>query len=92
MVAMMTAAVLMAAACSPLRAAMPQGPATTAASAAPPSATMPPDVAAGAQLEWLIAAMAQLPVSEAQARAHINAAVLEVVRHRIAQRVAARGQ
>jgi hypothetical protein len=75
----MTAAVLLAAACSSPRASTPHGPATTAASTAPPTAPIPTDAAARAQLEWLIAAMAQLPVSEAQARAHINAAVLEVV-------------
>jgi beta-lactamase class A len=79
LVALMTAAVLAGAACSSPSASTPQGPATPAAPTSAPTAAIPPDVAARAQLEWLIAAMAHLPVSEAQARVHINAAVLEVV-------------
>jgi beta-lactamase class A len=79
LVALMTAAVLVAAACSSPRASTPQGPATTAASTAAPTAAIPPNAAARAQLEWLVAAMAQLPVADADVRAHFNAAVLEVV-------------
>jgi Beta-lactamase enzyme family len=39
----------------------------------------PPDTSAGAQLGWLVAAMAHLPVSEADARAHVNAGCLAMI-------------
>jgi ORF 12 gene product N-terminal len=39
-------------------------------------AVIPPDTPAGAQLRWLIAAAAHLPLSGAQIRAHFDAAYL----------------
>jgi len=35
-------------------------------------AAVPPDTPAGAQLGWLIAAMAHLPISDAEVRAHFD--------------------
>jgi len=59
--ALITTLVLSAAACSSPRA---------------PTPVIPPDTPAGAQLRWLIAAMAHLPMSDAQVRAHFDAGVL----------------
>lgn len=70
LVVLMAAAVVLAAACSSPR------PATAAASAGPMKAVIPPDTPAGAQLRWLIAAAAHLPLSGAQIRAHFDAAYL----------------
>jgi beta-lactamase class A len=42
-------------------------------------AVIPPDTPAGAQLRWLIAAVAHLPMSDAQVRAHFDAAFLAQV-------------
>ena len=56
--------------------AAPAGPSATAASTGPAKTVVPPDTPAGAQLRWLIAAMAHLPMSDAQVRAHFDAAVL----------------
>jgi beta-lactamase class A len=67
---------LLAAACSSPGAA---GPATAPASAGPVRAVNPPDTPAGTQLRWLIAAMAHLPLSGAQVRAHFDAAFLAQV-------------
>ena len=59
--------------------AAPAGPATAAASTGPAKAVIPPDTPAGAQLRWLIAAVAHLPMSGAQVRAHFDAAFLAQV-------------
>jgi ORF 12 gene product N-terminal len=47
--------------------------------AAPAKAVVPPDTTAGVQLRWLIAAMARLPLSGAQLRAHFDTAFLAQV-------------
>ena len=73
LVVLMAAVVLLAAACSS------PGPATAAASTGPVKAVIPPDTPAGAQLRWLIAAVAHLPMSDAQVRAHFDAAFLAQV-------------
>ena len=73
---LMAAVVLLAAACS---SSAPAGPATAAASTEPAKAVIPPDTPAGAQLGWLIAAVAHLPMSGAQVRAHFDAAFLAQV-------------
>jgi beta-lactamase class A len=70
-VALSTAVVLLAGACGSPGASAPAGP---AAAAAPATAVAAPDTPAGAQLQWLIAAMARLPLSGAQVRAHFDAA------------------
>jgi beta-lactamase class A len=66
LVVLMAAVVLLAAACSS------PGPAT----AGPVKAVIPPGTPAGAQLRWLLAAVAHLPISGAQVRAHFDAAFL----------------
>ena len=70
------AVVLLAAACSSPGTPTPAGPTTAAASAGPAKAVIPPDTPAGAQLRWLIAAVAHLPMSDAQVHAHFDAAFL----------------
>jgi hypothetical protein len=65
---------LLASACSP--AGAPTGSATVAATTRPAEVVAPPDTAAGAQLRWLLAATAHLPVSDGQVRAHFDAAFL----------------
>jgi beta-lactamase class A len=60
----------LAAACS---SAGPPAPAGSA------KAVIPPDTPAGAQLRWLIAAVAHLPMSSGQVRAHFDAAFLAQV-------------
>ena len=67
---------LLASACSPAGAPTPAGSATVAATTRPAEVVAPPDTAAGAQLRWLLAATAQLPVSDSQVRAHFDAAFL----------------
>jgi hypothetical protein len=57
---------LMAAACSSPGASTPAGP-------------VPPDTPAGAQLRWLIGATADLPLSDAQVRAHVDDGYLAMV-------------
>jgi len=53
---------------------------TTAAPAASPVRTVPPPATpAGAQLRWLTAELARLPMSDAQVRAHFDAAFLAQV-------------
>ena len=79
LVVLMAAVVLQAAACSSPGATAPTGPATAAASAGPVKAVIPPDTPAGTQLRWLIAAMAHLPLSGAQVRAHFDGAFLAQV-------------
>ena len=76
LVALSAAVVLLAGACgSPVVSA----PGEPAAAAAPAKAVVPPDTTAGVQLGWLIAAMARLPLSGAQVRAHFDAAFLAQV-------------
>ena len=67
---------LLASACSPAGAPTPAGSATAAATTRPAKVVAPPDTAAGAQLRWLLAATAHLPVSDGQVRAHFDAAFL----------------
>jgi hypothetical protein len=67
---------LLASACSPAGAPTPAGSATVAATTRPAEVVAPPDTAAGAQLRWLLAATAHLPVSDGQVRAHFDAAFL----------------
>ena len=76
---LMAAVVLLAAACSSPGTPTPPGPTTATASAGPAKAVIPPDTPAGAQLRWLIAAVAHLPMSGAQVRAHFDAAFLAQV-------------
>jgi beta-lactamase class A len=57
----------------------PKGSATPAAPIAPAKLAIPPDTPAGAQLRWLIGAVAQLPVSGEQLQAHFDAAFLTQV-------------
>ena len=77
LVVLIAAVVLSAVACSSPGA--PAGPATSTASTGPAKAVIPPDTPAGAQLRWLIAAVAHLPMSDAQVRAHFDAAFLAQV-------------
>jgi beta-lactamase class A len=66
---------LLAAACSSANpSALPAASSTAVA-----KAVAPPDTQAGAQLRWLIAATAHLPMSDAQVRAHFDAAFLAQV-------------
>ena len=67
---------LLASACSPAGAPTSAGSATAAASTRPARVVAPPETAAGAQLRWLLAATAHLPVSDGQVRAHFDAAFL----------------
>src|SRR5580704_6385675 len=78
LVALIVAVVLVAAACSSPGAAAPVRSAA-AAPAGPAKAVIPPDTPAGAQLRWLIAAVAHLPMSGAQIRAHFDSAFLAQV-------------
>ena len=73
---LIAAVVLLAAACSSPGTPTPAGPTTASASAGPAKAVIPPDTPAGAQLRWLIAAVAHLPMSDAQVHAHFDAAFL----------------
>jgi Beta-lactamase enzyme family/ORF 12 gene product N-terminal len=73
---LMVAVGLLASACSPAGAPTPAGSATGAATTRPAKVVAPPDTAAGAQLRWLLAATAHLPVSDGQVRAHFDAAFL----------------
>jgi hypothetical protein len=75
---LMAAVVLLAAACSSAGTTS-VGPATAAASTGPAKAVIPPGTPAGTQLRWLIAAVAHLPMSGAQVRAHFDAAFLAQV-------------
>ena len=76
---LMAAVALLAGACSSPGTPTPPGPTTGAASARPAKAVIPPDTPAGAQLRWLIAAVAHLPMSGAQVRAHFDAPFLAQV-------------
>ena len=75
LVALSAAAVLLAGACGSPAASAPGGP----AAAAPAMAVVPPGTTAGVQLRWLMAAMARLPLSGAQVRAHFDTAFLAQV-------------
>jgi beta-lactamase family protein/uncharacterized protein len=72
------AAIALAAACTG-----PRKPAsateTTAAPTAPVKTVTPPATPAGAQLRWLTAELARLPMSDAQVRAHFDEAFLAQV-------------
>ena len=76
LVALSAAVVLLTGACGSPVVSAPAGP---AAAAAPAKVVVPPDTTAGVQLGWLIAAMARLPLSGAQVRAHFDAAFLAQV-------------
>jgi beta-lactamase class A len=76
---LIAAGALLATACTSPRAPAPAGPGTIAAPAGPAAAVVPPDAQTGAQLEWLIAATAHLPLSGGQVRAHFDAAFLAQV-------------
>lgn len=78
-VALVVAVALLVNASSSPRAAAPEGPAAASASPRPAAAAIPPDTAAGAQLQWLIATVAHLPLSDAQVRAHFDSAFLAQV-------------
>jgi beta-lactamase class A len=67
---------LVAAACTSPKSQAPGGLPTAAGSPQPARSAVPPDTPAGAQLRWLIAAAAHLPLSDAQVRAHFDAAFL----------------
>ncbi len=75
--AVLSVMLLLAAACTspgpPVSVRPPPAPTASA------TAVVPPDTPAGAQLRWLIAAMARLPLSGAQVRAHFDAAFLTQV-------------
>jgi beta-lactamase class A len=77
LVALIVAVVLVAAACSSPGAAPVRS--ATAAPAGPAKAVIPPDTPAGAQLRWLIGALARLPLPDTQVRAHFDAAFLAQV-------------
>src|SRR5215469_5672344 len=70
---------LLAAACTSSKPQAPGGLPTAARSPQPASSVGPPDTPAGAQLRWLIAAAAHLPLSDAQIRAHFDPGFLAQV-------------
>ncbi len=72
---------LLASACTSARTLEPSRTATATATAAPQptQAVAPPGTPAGAQLRWLIGAVAHLPISDAQVRAHFDPAFLAQV-------------
>lgn len=74
--ALITAVMLLAAACGSPGAPTPATPATASTSTGHAEAAVPPDTPAGAQLGWLIAAMAHLPISDAEVRAHSDGGYL----------------
>ena len=76
---LIAAVLLLAVACSSPGKPAPAGPSATAASTGPAKTVVPPGTPAGAQLRWLIAAVAHLPISDAQVRAHFDAAFLAQV-------------
>jgi len=79
-VALLLAVVLAAAACTSAgtQTIVPPPP-TAAVSTAPAKTIDPPQTPAGAQLRWLMAELARLPMSDAQVRAHFDAAFLAQV-------------
>ncbi len=77
LVALMAVVALVAGACTSPQ--TPTGSATAAAPMAPAKLAIPPDTPAGAQLRWLIGAVAHLPLSGEQLQAHFDAAFLTQV-------------
>ncbi len=77
LIALVAVVVLLAGACTSPQ--TPAGSATAAASLAPAKLAVPPDTSAGAELRWLIGAVAHLPVSGEQLQAHFDAAFLTQV-------------
>ena len=77
--ALTIAVALLAAACTSPKPQAPGGLPTAAGSPPPVRSTVPPDTPAGAQLRWLIAAAAHLPLSDAQVSAHFDPAFLAQV-------------
>ncbi|HEY6689113.1 MAG TPA: serine hydrolase [Propionibacteriaceae bacterium] len=71
--ALIAVVALFAAACSsPSTAPTPEERDSATASTGSVTTVVPPDTAAGDQLEWLIGALAHLPISDADLRAHFN--------------------
>src|SRR5215468_3471107 len=79
LVALTVAVALLAAACTSPKPQAPGGLPTAAGSPQPARSAVPPDTPAGAQLRWLIAAAAHLPLSAAQIHAHFDPAFLAQV-------------
>jgi beta-lactamase class A len=79
LVALLLAMVLLAAACTSAGTQTIVPPPTAAASTGPAKTIAPPGTPAGSQLRWLIAELARLPMSDAQVRAHFDAAFLTQV-------------
>jgi hypothetical protein len=83
LVALLLAVVLLAAACTSAgtQTIVPPPPTATATATATagPAKIAPPQTPAGAQLRWLTAELARLPMSDAQVRAHFDAAFLTQV-------------
>ncbi len=77
LVALIVVVVLMTAACSSPGAPAPVR--SAAAASTGPAKVVPPGTPAGAQLRWLIEALAVLPLSDAQVRGHFDAAFLAQV-------------
>jgi Beta-lactamase enzyme family/ORF 12 gene product N-terminal len=72
----LAAVALLATACTSSAPLASVGATTAAPSARPAQTVVPPGTPAGAQLRWLIAELARLPLSDAQVRAHFDAAFL----------------
>jgi beta-lactamase class A len=72
----LAAVALLAAACTSSAPLASVGAITAAPLAGSPKAVVPPATPAGAQLRWLIAEEARLPLSDTQVRAHFDAAFL----------------
>jgi beta-lactamase class A len=79
LVAPLLAVVLLAAACTSAGTQTIVPPPPTAAASTGPAKIAPPQTPAGAQLRWLTAELARLPMSDAQVRAHFDAAFLTQV-------------
>jgi len=79
LVALMIMVALLGAACTSPKPPSPGGLPTAAGSPQPARSAVPPDTPAGAQLRWLIAAAARLPLSDAEIRAHFDPAFLAQV-------------
>jgi len=79
LVILLLAAVLLAAACTGSQKPASVNETTAAPSASPARTVAPPATPAGAQLRWLTAELARLPMSGAQVRAHFDTAFLAQV-------------
>ena len=75
--ALVVAVALLAGACTSARTPTPLGTVTFAPQ--PTQGVSPPGTPAGAQLRWLIAAVAHLPLSDTQVRAHFDPSFLAEV-------------